>query len=339
MIPHNSEILFLYDAKLCNPNGDPDEENRPRMDYETGRNLVSDVRLKRYLRDYWLTFSSQDWEKLGYDVPQDIWVRREIQDGEQKTVTAKERIDNLARQYKPGKTAKDLARDQKFKDFLKNRLIDLRLFGAVMPIDKKGGSRGDTLIFTGPVQFTWGYSLNRVEILPSSTITSTFAGQDVGGKGEYGTMGKDWRVKYSFLAFWGVVSAARTRDTGMDERDLDLLDHSIFEALSLLSSTRSKIGQTPRFYMRVEYGDDHTLVGDFREVLKLKREEGLESIEDIKLDASGLVDRLKGVKDRIVRVKYRVHPAFSDGKSLVETLRSELGQERVEEVKSAESYG
>lgn len=339
MIPHNSEILFLYDARLCNPNGDPDEDNRPRMDYETGRNLVSDVRLKRYLRDYWLAFSEQDWEKMGYEIPQWVYVSKEVVNGEPQTVTAKKKMDKLAEKYSPGKRAHELLGDQKFREFLKNRLIDLRLFGAVMPIDKKGGSRGDTLIFTGPVQFTWGYSLNRVEILPSSTITSTFAGRDVGGKGEYGTMGKDWRVKYSFLAFWGVVSAARARDTGMDERDLHLLDHSIFEALSLLSSTRSKIGQTPRFYLRVEYGDDHTLVGDFREGLKLEREEGLESIEDVKLDYSGLVDRLKGVKDRIVRVKYRVHPAFSGGKSLVETLKSELGQERVEEVKSAESYG
>ena len=49
---NNSEILFLYDAKLTNPNGDPDEENRPRMDYERGTNLVSDLRLKRYIRDY-----------------------------------------------------------------------------------------------------------------------------------------------------------------------------------------------------------------------------------------------------------------------------------------------
>ena len=48
----NSEILFIYDAKLCNPNGDPDDENKPRMDYETRKNLVSDVRLKRYIRDY-----------------------------------------------------------------------------------------------------------------------------------------------------------------------------------------------------------------------------------------------------------------------------------------------
>ena len=48
----NSEILFIYDAMMSNPNGDPDDENRPRMDYERERNLVSDVRLKRYIRDY-----------------------------------------------------------------------------------------------------------------------------------------------------------------------------------------------------------------------------------------------------------------------------------------------
>lgn len=49
---NNSEILFIYEARLCNPNGDPDEENRPRIDIKTGRNLVSDLRLKRYFRDY-----------------------------------------------------------------------------------------------------------------------------------------------------------------------------------------------------------------------------------------------------------------------------------------------
>ena len=56
----NSDILFIYDAKLCNPNGDPDDENKPRMDYETRTNLVSDVRLKRYIRDY--------LESKGYEI-------------------------------------------------------------------------------------------------------------------------------------------------------------------------------------------------------------------------------------------------------------------------------
>ncbi|MCF6192701.1 MAG: type I CRISPR-associated protein Cas7 [Candidatus Hydrothermae bacterium] len=169
MIEHNSELLFLYDARLCNPNGDPDEENRPRMDYETGRNLVSDVRLKRYLRDFWLTFDDQAWTHLGYPTAQDIWVRREIEDGRAKTVGAKDRIETLARQFASGKTAKDLKKDPAFPAFLKEHLLDLRLFGATIPIGGRGGGAGGSLTFTGPVQFTWGYSLNRVEILPSST--------------------------------------------------------------------------------------------------------------------------------------------------------------------------
>ncbi len=80
MAIHDGDILYLYDAKLTNPNGDPDDENRPRMDEATGRNLVSDVRLKRYLRDYWL------------DAGEDIWVRRTEQD---ETTSSKQRMGVL----------------------------------------------------------------------------------------------------------------------------------------------------------------------------------------------------------------------------------------------------
>ena len=52
VIQLNKEFLFLYDAALCNPNGDPDQENKPRMDRATQTNLVSDTRLKRTIRDY-----------------------------------------------------------------------------------------------------------------------------------------------------------------------------------------------------------------------------------------------------------------------------------------------
>ena len=54
---NSSEMLYIYDAKLSNPNGDPDEENRPRMDEEI--NLVTDLRLKRYVRDYFLDLGNE----------------------------------------------------------------------------------------------------------------------------------------------------------------------------------------------------------------------------------------------------------------------------------------
>ena len=51
-ITNSSDFLFVYEAIQCNPNGDPDQENKPRMDYDTKTNLVTDTRLKRFIRDY-----------------------------------------------------------------------------------------------------------------------------------------------------------------------------------------------------------------------------------------------------------------------------------------------
>lgn len=166
----NNEILYLYDAKLTNPNGDPDEENRPRMDYERDMNLVSDLRLKRYIRDYIYA--------KGYD----IFVRR-VDD---KPVTADKRIKDL----------KDSS-----NDWILNNLTDVRMFGATMTVKK------DTKTFIGPIQFNWGYSLNKVELLESS-ITSHFSASETATQG---TIGKDFRVKYSLIAFSGVVSGNRDR--------------------------------------------------------------------------------------------------------------------------------
>ena len=83
---NNGEILYLYDAKLTNPNGDPDEENRPRMDYERSLNLVSDLRLKRYVRDY--------LKDKGYQ----MYVQKvnDPNSKEEKPVTASERIKEFA---------------------------------------------------------------------------------------------------------------------------------------------------------------------------------------------------------------------------------------------------
>lgn len=102
---NNGQILYLYDAKMCNPNGDPDEENRPRMDYERDLNLVSDLRLKRYIRDYCLL------QNMG------LYVQK-IDD---KPVTSEDRLA-------------DFWKDEKHLDFDKilDAFIDIRMFGATV---------------------------------------------------------------------------------------------------------------------------------------------------------------------------------------------------------------
>ncbi len=326
-VERNSEILFLYDARMCNPNGDPDEENRPRMDYDSGRNLVSDVRLKRYLRDYWLTWPAEAWTERPwmYPVAQDVWVRT-VDGG---TVSAKQRIEGLAGEYAQAKgldarRAKQAAKDPDFRRWLLERLIDVRMFGATMPIaaEQEGGA-GSHITYTGPVQFSWGYSLNKVDLLPSATITSHFAGREQGEKSEHGTIGKDWRVKYSFLAFYGLVSAWRAKETGLLDKDVRLLGHSLINALPLMATSRSKIGQTPRLLLRVEYTNGGTFLGDFRTRLRLAKEKGLESIADVDLVFGGLLDLLARHASSIQRIVAWAHEEFASGAAFVQALTSQ----------------
>jgi CRISPR-associated protein Csh2 len=325
-IEHNSEILFLYDAKLCNPNGDPDEENRPRMDYETGRNLVSDVRLKRYLRDYWLSLGK------------DIWVRKV--NGE--TVSAKERIEQLWEEYLKENSSKSKevtssVQDKKFHEWLLKKLVDVRMFGAVMPIEGKDKKKGGHITFTGPVQFSWGYSLNKVDLLPSYTLTTHFSSGGKGnGEAEYGSMGKDWRVKYSFIAFYGIISALRAKETNLTEEDLKLLDESMVRCLPLIATTRSKIGQKPRLYLRIEYKDCSFFLGDLRTYLSLKEEIGINDIEEVDISFKNLLEFLKNNKGSIERVYCWVDEGFSKGRSFVEELEKEF-QGRLEKAGRGEA--
>jgi CRISPR-associated protein Csh2 len=265
--------------------------------------------------------SEEEWRRLGYNPKPDVWVRQlEDQNGALQRVSAKQRVEALAKEF-GAKSAKEAAKKPEFSQWLLQRLIDGRLFGATIPIGEGKGERGASLTLTGPVQLSWGYSLNRVEIVPSATISSQFAGREQEEKGQYGTFGKDWRVKYSLLSFCGTVSAWRARRTGLSEQDVKLLDHSLLEALPLLATTRSKLGQTPRLYLRVQYKDDRTFLGDLRSGLRLKKEQALEDLKDVELDFTRLGQRLRNAKDKIEKVVFWAHPDFDSGRALRDDLK------------------
>jgi len=256
-IKKNSEILFIYDAKMTNPNGDMDNENKPRMDYDTDTNLVSDVRLKRYLRDY---FEKQ--------LEEPVFV----------TENAKNAQDRGAQLKKEGKSHKDL--------------IDCRMFGAVFA--ETGGNDH----ITGPIQFNWGYSLNKVELNDSKTITSSFSS----GEG----VGKDFRVKYSLIAFSGGINAKIAEKSGLSENDQTIFDKSMLNAIPFCR-TRSKIGQTPRFYLRVELSDNKTFLKDLREYISLHiagDEYKVRNIKEVGLEIGALVVYLKEFKEKISMIYF-----------------------------------
>ena len=296
----NSEILLIYEAKMCNPNGDPDAENRPRIDPKTNINLVSDVRLKRFFRDYIV-------EKYGEEY---VYVTKIGG----VSVKADDRLKEL---LKALNIAKSDELEQHAREVL--RLIDARLFGATVPIrGKERGERGATASFTGPVQFTWGFSFHPVELVESSTITSVFSGREAAER--YGTMGKDWRVYYSLIGFYGVVSGRRARVTGMTEEDLKVFDNLVWTALQVQPTTRSKIGERPHLYLRVEYGDADTLLGDLRKFVEVRVRDGVMGVrdfEDLCVEFGKLVDYLSGKNDLISKIYIRTSDELANLKELI----------------------
>ncbi len=220
MIKSNSEILFIYDAQMCNPNGDMDNENKPRMDWDTSTNLVSDVRLKRYLRDYFEDIKGEE-----------IFISSKAKDAKERNA----QIKKIGKEHK--------------------NLIDVRFFGAVTAEDIVGGH------LTGPVQFNWGYSLHPVEMVDSSTITSSFSS----GQG----IGKDYRLYYSLIGFSGSINANTAETTDLSDEDLIMLDDAMLKAIPL-ARTRTKIGQYPRLYLRFELNGKEHFMKDLRSMIKLE---------------------------------------------------------------------
>lgn len=304
----NSDILFIYDAKMCNPNGDPDDENRPRMDVETSRNIVTDVRLKRYLRDYWyekgegVFVSTVEGKTVDATKRLAYWISEYVLQRPEMTAQ-RANAEKIMNQLKNNETIKasDIVNLISSEEDILRSFLDVRLFGATMLI--KDEKKGQSYTFTGPVQFNWGYSLNKVEMIYSNTITSTFAGRTRGGEEEeYGTMGNDYRLYYSLLAFHGIISAERAKHTKMTESDVFKLEEALIKAIPL-QATRSKIGQYPRLLVRVQYVDGETFIGDLRRYLKLNKDEGLRDITEFVLDISELNRKLSENNDRIELIR------------------------------------
>jgi len=266
-----SEILFLYDVKRANPNGDPMDSNRPRIDEETGRCLVTDVRLKRTVRDY-LMAKGYNGQEGGIG---DIFIR----DEDNKPVTGKKRAES----YKD---------ETEFKE----KFIDVRLFGGVSGVEKKAFN------LTGPVQFGMGSSLNLVN---ENFIKGTGAFATKEGAGQR-TFREEYNITYGLFAFHGVINENAAAITGLTEKDISELMEGLWMGTKNLL-TRSKKGHMPRLLLKIDYNVNNFFIGDLAERLKLRPVEGkkldeYEDIGDFTVDTSGLVALLTKHESRIAAI-------------------------------------
>lgn len=252
-----SEILFIYDIRDGNPNGDPLDENKPRIDEEAGVNIVTDVRLKRTIRDYLHDFKDQE-----------IFVREVIYDEEGHVQDGKMRAANF------GNDAKKIL----------NECIDIRLFGGVIPLKE------DSITYTGPVQFKMGRSLHRVT-MKHIKGTGAFASKE-GSKKE--TFREEDILPYSMILFYGIINENAAQHTHLTEDDIKLLLEGTWNGTKNLIS-RTKAGQVPRLLLKVNYSKKNYHIGDLDKMLKLTSEiphESIRGTEDFKIDISELVEKL-----------------------------------------------
>ncbi len=212
-IQNRYDFVLLFDVQDGNPNGDPDAGNLPRIDPETGNGLVTDVCLKRKVRNY-VGLAKGD------EPPFEIYVK-------EKAVLNKQH----ARAYQgeglevPGKGKKAKAEEiEKARAWMCQNFYDVRTFGAVMSTEVNCGQ------VRGPVQLTFARSVNPVVPLEHSitrmAVTTEADAERQGGDNR--TMGRKFTIPYGLYRSHGFISAHLGAQTGFSEEDLSLF----WEALS-----------------------------------------------------------------------------------------------------------
>jgi CRISPR-associated protein Csh2 len=296
ILSENSDFLFVYDATFSNPNGDPDQENKPRMDYDTDTNLVTDTRVKRSIRDYLKALDHEifvDMEgesKVSPDSKLRAVINRMLEDPQQieqlfGDSAYKEAFTKIVADKKNTDTIFKVLQDKKnlevnifiLAQLVKEKFIDIRMFGSAFAI------AGFTKAYTGPIQLNWGYSLHKVDLVESNSIVTTM-------NDDNSTFGKDYRVHYSLLAFNGTINKHAAKSTGLTVEDRNIFRKSIWESVSALP-TRSKLNQYPQLYVELVYneGFSNGHFGDLRQLISTNPSENVRKIGDVNIDLSKLV--------------------------------------------------
>lgn len=278
-LTHRSEILFIYEARDCNPNGDPLDENRPRTDPETGVLTVTDVRIKRTVRDWLLGLEPDVARRIAQG--REILIR-DTYKADGYLAEGKDRAEQFLDDSAKGKKGPEKL--QALTQTITRACIDARLFGAALPLGKSEPS----LQLTGPVQFSaFNRSLHRVSI-EHVQQTAAFAGN---AKANQKSFAERWLVPYALIAAYGVVNEQAARTTGLTQADLEWLFKGLWQGTASLN-THSKFGHEPLLLVVAEYAPGHRL-GALPQRIRLSdrqvEETALRSTADFTLDVTDLL--------------------------------------------------
>jgi len=227
------DFVYLFDVKDGNPNGDPDAGNLPRTDAETGHGLVTDVCLKRKIRNY-------VGQTKGEQPPYEIYVKEKaILNKQHERAYVALSLGDKGKSKNGDKTDEE----KKAREWMCQNFYDIRAFGAVMSTGKKKCGQ-----VRGPVQLTFARSVDQV--VPSEhSITRMAVTSEADSKeqdGDNRTMGRKFTIPYGLYRAHGFISAPLANQTGFSETDLSLLwealqymfEHDRSAARGLMSAQR-----------------------------------------------------------------------------------------------------
>lgn len=276
------EILFLWDGENWNPNGDMLRENAPRIDEETNIAEATDVRIKRTIRD----------ELMKEDEGQ-IFIKEYRKD--EHVLDCKMAIRENSIDITKSKT--------EIEQEILSRFLDIRAFGGVLPISDKNekGVKVKGVQFTGPVQFRMSRSLHKVY---TQHIKGTGAFASGEGKDNKTFREEDF-LSYAIFATYGIFDNNNAKKTNFSQEDAQKIIKALWNGTKNLT-TRSKMGQLPRFMLIITYKDD-TFAGDLNNSISLesqKNDEAIRSIDDYVINFSKLKAKLERYKGSIEKIEY-----------------------------------
>ena len=246
VISNRYEILFIYECTDCNPNGDPLDENRPRTDPETGEATVSDVRIKRTVRDYFLNLEPDVEKRLA--AGQEILIRDTLK-ADSYLSEGKDRAEQFLTEAAKGKKGEEKRR--LLEAAVLRGCLDARLFGATLPLGKNEPS----IQLTGPVQFSaFNRSLHRV----SPTLVQQTAAYAGNASANQKSFAERWLLPYALIAAYGVANETAARTTDLSETDFDLLLQGLWRGTAALN-THSKLGHDPLLLVVAQYQPGYRL--------------------------------------------------------------------------------
>ena len=216
VIKNKYDFVVLFDVENGNPNGDPDAGNMPRIDPESGYGLVTDVCLKRKIRNYVETIKE---DEQGYQIyiKENIPLNRSDEKAYEYLKTDEKGVKALKKA--------DSELDKKIRDFMCQNFFDIRTFGAVMTTFVKANLNCGQV--RGPVQLGFARSVD--PILPQEiTITRVAITTESDAENKKSEMGRKYIIPYGLYRVEGYISANLARRvTGFSENDLELLWQAI----------------------------------------------------------------------------------------------------------------